>query len=81
MPNLTVKSEMNNSLMMLCGLFNKLTVLLNLLSEPKKSLMVMLPSTELNPTTLSAPTLSVKLKLISKLTLEKPLMLKVLSML
>jgi hypothetical protein len=76
-----VKSEMNNSLTMLCGLSNKLTVLLNLLSEPKKLLMVMLPSTELNPTTLFAPTLSVKPKLISKLTLEKPLMLKVLSML
>jgi hypothetical protein len=76
-----VKSEMNNSLTMLCGLSNKLTVLLNLLSEPKKLLMVTLPSTELNPTTLSAPTLSVKPKLISKLTLEKPLMLKVLSML
>jgi hypothetical protein len=76
-----VKSEMNNSLMMLCGLSNKLTVLLNLLSEPKKSLTVKPLSTELNPTTLSAPTLSVKPKLISKLTLEKPLMLKVLSML
>jgi len=75
------KSEMNNSLMMLCGLSNKLTVLLNLLSEPKKLLMVKLLSPELNPTTLSAPTLSVKPKLISKLTLEKPLMLKVLSML
>lgn len=76
-----VKSEMNNSLMMLCGLSNKLTVLLNLLSEPKKSLTVKPLSTELNPTTLSAPTLSVKPKLISKLTLEKPLMLKVLLML
>ena len=72
---------MNNSLMMLCGLSNKLTVLLNLLSEPKKLLMVKPLSTELNPATLSAPTLSVKPKLISKLTLEKPLMLKVLLML
>lgn len=67
--------------MMLCGLSNKLTVLLNSLSEPKKLLMVEPLSTELNPTTLSAPTLSVKPKLISKLTLEKPLMLKVLLML
>lgn len=72
---------MNNSLMMLCGLSNKLTVLPNLLSELLKSLMVLLLSTELNPTTLSAPTLSEKPKLISKLTLEKPLMLKVPSML
>jgi len=67
--------------MMLCGLSNKLTVLPNLLSELKKSLMVELLSPELNPTTLSAPTHLEKPKLISKLTLEKPLMLKVLSML
>jgi hypothetical protein len=72
---------MNNSLMMLCGLSNKLTVLPNLLSELKKFLTVPPLSTELNPTTLFAPTLSVKPKLISKLTLEKPLMLKVLLML
>jgi len=72
---------MNNSLMMLCGLSNKLIVLLNSLSELKKSLTVMPLTTELNPTTLFAPTPSVKPKLISKLTLEKPLMLKVLLML
>jgi hypothetical protein len=72
---------MNNSLMMLCGLSNKKTALLNSLSETQKSLMVLPLSPELNPTTLSALTLSVKPNLISKLTLEKPLMLKVLSML
>jgi len=67
--------------MMLCGLSNKKTALLNSLSETQKSLMVLPLSPELNPTTLSALTLSVKPNLISKLTLEKPLMLKVLSML
>lgn len=61
--------------MMPCGKSNKLIVLPNMLSEPKKLLMVLMLSTELKLIMLHVLTLLPELKSVLKLTSEiKPIL-------